>query len=98
MESAASVTLYCSPARLPEMITRLTTYLLEKQYGFMQTCYTPAHSDFDVFDAAQQPIVHLTVKATNDTQALSEVQALPTSSPLAPDAAQLLQHLLQLAG
>lgn len=98
MESAAPVTLYCRSARLPEMITRLTTYLLEQQYGFMQTCYTPEHADFDVFDAEQRPIVQLTVKATNDTQALSEAQALPISSPLAPDAAQLLQHLLQLAG
>ena len=98
MEPTAPIALYCSSARLPEMITRLTTYLLEKQVGFLQTCYTPEHADFDVFDAAQQTIVRLTIKATNDMQALSEARAVPISSHLAPDAAQLLQHLLQLEG
>ena len=98
MEPAATVTLHCSPVRLPVMITRLTTYLLEQQYGFLQTCYAPGHSDFDVFDAEHQPMVHLTVKATNDMQALSEARALPIFSHLAPDVAQLLQHLWRLDG
>ncbi len=98
MEPTATVTLHCSPVRLPAMITRLTTYLLEQQYGFLQTCYASGHSDFDVFDVEHQPIVHLTVKATNDMQALSEARALPISSHLAPEAAQLLQHLLRLEG
>lgn len=78
------------------MITRLTTYLLEHQYGFLQTYYTPEHTEFEVFDAQDQPVVQLTVKGSSETVAQWATQALPVASHLAPDAAHLLRHLLQI--
>lgn len=96
VEPAPTVTLHFPPARLPAMITRLTTYLLEHQYGFLQTYHTPEQAEFEVFDAQAQCVVHLTVKGSNATVARSAAQALSVASDLAPEVAHLLQHLLQL--
>lgn len=90
------VTLHFPAARLPAMITRLTTYLLEHRYGFLQTYYAPEHVEFEVVDAQEQSVVHLTVKGTNATVTRSATQALCAASDLTPDAAHLLRHLLQL--
>jgi len=78
------------------MITRLTTYLLEHQYGFLQTYYTPQHTEFEVVDAQERPVVRLTMKGSGEAAVLSAMPVLSVASQLAPAAAHLLQHLLQL--
>lgn len=96
MEPAPTVTLHIPPDRLPAMVTRLTTYLLERQYGFLQTYHMPEHAEFEVFDARDQPVVNLTLQGVSETVAQSTVQTLPDSHHLAPEADCLVQHLLQL--
>jgi hypothetical protein len=78
------------------MITRLTTYLLERHYGFLQTYYTPEHTAFEIFDDQDQPVIHLTVKGASGTAPRSAVQTSPVLCHLAPEATNLVQHLLQL--
>lgn len=78
------------------MITRLTTYLLVHQYGFLQTYDTPEQMEFEVFDAEDRPIVRLTVKGSSATAVRSAMPVLSEARHLAPDVVHLLQHLLQL--
>ena len=92
----ASVTLYFPPVRLPAMITRLTTYLLEHQYGFLQTYETLEQTAFEVVDAQERSIVRLTLTSNSAAAAQSATQVLSEVRHLAPDAVSLLQHLLQL--
>lgn len=77
------------------MITRLTTYLLERQYGFLQTYYTPEHTEFEVFDAEDQPVIHLMVNGVNETTMQSMAQMASVVRHLTPEADHLVQHLLQ---
>jgi hypothetical protein len=77
------------------MITRLTTYLLERQYGFLQTYYTPEHTEFEVFDAEDQPVIHLMVKSVNEMAMPSMAQMAHDGRHLTPEADHLVQHLLQ---
>ena len=95
MESSQTVTLRFPSSRLPAMITRLTTYLLDKQYGFLQTCGAVAHTDFDIFNPQDLPIVRLTFEAADDAEASPETPASPVSRDLTPAAVDLLHHLLQ---
>ena len=94
MEAATTITLHFSPDRLPAMITRLTTYLLERQYGFLQTYYTPEHMEFEVFDTEDQPVIHLTVMSMNETATRSIAQTASVVRHLTPEADHLVQHLL----
>ena len=93
-----SVTLHFPPLHLPAMITRLTTYLLEHQYGFLQTYDTLEQTEFEVFDAQDRPMIHLRLKGSRATAAQSVTQVLSEARHLAPDVTHLLQHLLHLAG
>jgi hypothetical protein len=88
------VTLYFPLSHLPALITRLTTYLLQKSYGFLQTSHAAGHVDFDIF-AQQQPLVHLTLQSTEEASPTAEILA-PTLPPtLATDALELIHYLLR---
>jgi hypothetical protein len=89
-----SVTLYFPLSHLPALITRLTTYLLQKSYNFLQTSHAAGHVDFEIF-AQQQPLVHLTLRAVEEESATARTLA-PTLPPtLAADALELIHHLLR---
>lgn len=95
VEAVTTITLHFSPHRLPAMITRLTTYLLERQYGFLQTYHTPEHTEFEVFDTEERSVIHLTMKSAKETETRSMTQRVPVACRLMPAADHLLQHLLQ---
>jgi hypothetical protein len=88
--ASQSVTLYVPLSHLPVLITRLTTYLLQKSYDFLQTSHAADHVDFEIF-AQQQPLVHLILQAVE--------AADPTAGSLPPtlpaDALELMHHLLE---
>ena len=91
MESPPVVTLHFPTAHMPAIITRLTTYLLQKSYGFVQTCYDAGGTDFDIFTLQNHPMVRLTLRAAESSGTPTSV----SSRPLTADVVQLLQHLLQ---
>ncbi|HEY7495837.1 MAG TPA: hypothetical protein VIH59_32630 [Candidatus Tectomicrobia bacterium] len=88
-----SVTLTFSLSHLPALSTRLTTYLLQKSYDFLQTSHAAGHTDFEIF-AQQQPLVHLTLQAVEEGSPTAGILA-PTLPPtLAAEALELVHHLL----
>lgn len=94
-QSGQAVTLHFPLSRMPAIITRLTTYLLDKNLTFLQTCYHAGHVDFDVVTQQNRSIIRVTMQAT-DESGLSPGTLAPTSfRSLTADAIELLHHLVQ---
>ena len=89
-----TVTLCFAVSHLPAAITRLTTYLLQKSYDFLQTSHNASQVDFDIF-VQQQPLVHLTLQSVEEGGPASGTLAPTLPEALAADAVELIQHLLQ---
>ena len=89
-----TVTLYFPPLHLPAVITRLTTYLLQKSYDFLQTSHATSHVDFDIF-AQQHPLVHLTLRSVEEGSPAPGTLAPVLPPALAADAIELIHHLLR---
>jgi hypothetical protein len=88
------ILLYFPSARLPAIITRLTTYLLHHQYDFLQTCHDASHMDFDILMQRDHPPVRLILRA-GDGPATS-LESLASQQPPFPKPVRLLlQHLLR---
>lgn len=90
-----TVTLYFSTLEMPAIITRLTTYLLQHHYTFMQICYDTQHVGFEIFTQQGQLVVRLTLQAADDPGALSRRSPDELPAFLSADAVRLLQHLLR---
>ena len=89
-----TVTLYVTASHWPAIITRLTTYLLQKSYTFLQTSHNASQVDFDIF-VQQQPLVRLTLQSVEEGSPASGTLAPTLPETLAADAVELIQHLLQ---
>ena len=89
-----TVTLDFPASDLPAVLTRLTTYLLQQSYDFLQTSHAAGHVDFDVF-SQQQPLVRLTLRAV-EAGGSAPGRPTPVLPPtLAADAVALIHHLLR---
>lgn len=88
--------LHVSAVAMPAMITRLTTYLLQDHYMFLQTRYDTTRVGFEIFTAQEQLLLRLTLQTTESTTSVSRLPTTRTPLPLAAEATRLLQHLLQL--
>jgi hypothetical protein len=90
--ASQSVTLYVPLSHLPALITRLTTYLLQKSYDFLQTSHAASHVDFEIF-AQRQPLVHLTLQPVEEESATAGI-LVPTLPPtLVAEALELIYYL-----
>jgi hypothetical protein len=94
-EPQQTVILHFPLSRIPVIITRLTTYLLQKHYSFLQTYYDAGHVDFDIFNQQNQPLVRLTLQAGDGPDSSASLPDSTTFRLLPADTAHLLQHLLQ---
>lgn len=82
------------PHRLPAMMTRLTTYLLQHQYEFLQTYHDAHHMEFDILVQPDRPAVRLVLQA-GETPAPSP-ESLAAQQPSFPKPVLvMLQHLLR---
>jgi len=89
-----TVTLHVPERQLPVFCTRLTTYLLQHHYAFLQTCHDVTQNDFDILHQ-QHPLLRLTLRSADlsDSPPGLSLSALPPT--LAAEAVAILQHLLQ---
>ena len=94
-QSGQAVTLHFPLSRMPAMITRLTTYLLEKNLTFLQTCYHAGRVDFDVVTQQNRPIIRVTMQATDESGVSSATLAPTSFRSLTAEAIELLDHVLQ---
>jgi len=97
-DAAPTVILEVPAAAVPDMMERLTAFLLHHQYGFVQTFNPDAarHPVVEIFPAQAQPGVRLTLQATESrtSTALLHIPADVTAAP--PETAALLQRLLEI--
>ncbi len=92
-ELQPAVTLDFPSAQLPAMITRLTTYLLQQHYSFLQTREHGEQTTFEIFDAGHRRLLSLTLRAGMRPRD-GETPSAEGSPPLSADAAALVAYLL----
>ena len=97
-EAALTVILEVPASAVPDMMERLTAFLLHHQHEFVQT-FNPGdarHIIVEIFPAQTQPGVRLTLQATESgtSTSLLPLSADVTTAP--PETATLLQRLLEV--
>lgn len=93
-----TVTLRSPPAHLPVVLERLTAFLLQANYAFLQTWHSAEHTDVEVFDQHQQLLVRCTLRVA---EAPAPVSVLPEAAApgmplLSPPLRSLFQELARL--
>jgi len=97
-EAAPTVILEVPASAVPDVMERLTAFLLHHQYEFVQT-FNPGdarHTIVEIFPAQAHPGVHLTLQATESG---TSTALLPTPVDVAaapPETAALLQRLVEV--
>jgi hypothetical protein len=97
-EAAPTVILEVPASAVPDVMERLTTFLLHHQYEFVQT-FNPGdarHTIVEIFPAQAQPEVRVTLQVTESGTSTS---LLPTPADITaapPETAALLQRLLEV--
>jgi len=83
---------------MPDTIERLTAFLLQHQYGFLQT-FNPddaLHPVFEIFPAQAQPGVRLTLRAIESGASTPLIHTPANAATASPETAALLQRLLEV--
>ena len=95
-ESVPTVSLHISPSQMWEVLRRLTTYLLQEEYAFLQTFHHGQYMELEIFQHAGPDAVRLALRITESASSAGLPQG-PTYEPaLAGEAALLIQRLLEV--
>jgi hypothetical protein len=96
-DTVPTIILEVPASAVPDMMERLTAFVLHHQYGFVQTFHPgeARRTTFEIFPAQAQPGVCLTLQATESgtSTPLLHLSADVTTAP--PETATLLQRLLE---
>ena len=90
-----TVTIPSAALQMPVVLARLTAYLLDARYAFLQTCHSAGHVDIDVFDQHQQHLVHCTIRETETDTLVPGPSVWPAQETMAPDLVPLIHALVQ---
>ena len=97
-DAAPTVILEVPAFAVPEMMERLTAFLLHRQYGFVQT-FNPGdarHTVVEIFLAQSQPGIRLTLRATESGTSTSLLHPPADVAAAPPETAALLQRVLEV--
>ena len=95
-DSVPTVTLSFSSSDMSTALTKLTIYLLQENYAFLQIFHHNTHTDFDIFHPRHQPAVRLTLRVI-ESGTTAAVAPAPAFDHLdRPDTASLIQRLLEV--
>jgi hypothetical protein len=97
-ETVSALILEVSASAVPDMMERLTAFLLRRQYGFVQT-FNPGdtrHTTFEIFPAQAQPGLRLTLQATESGASPPLIHPPADVAALSSETAALLQRLLEV--
>ena len=97
-EAAPTVILEVPASAMPDVMERLTAFLLHHQYEFVQT-FNPGdarHTIVEIFPAQAQPGVRVTLQATESATSTSLLPTPADVTAAAPETAALLQRLLEV--
>ena len=95
-DSVSTVSLHLSPSQMWEVLRRLTTYLLQEEYAFLQTFHNGQFTEFEIFQHAGPVAVRLALRTTESVGSVG----LPTDPTYEPapigETALLMQRLLEV--
>jgi hypothetical protein len=97
-DTAPTVILEVPASAVPDMMERLTAFLLHHQYGFVQT-FNPGdarHTVVEIFPAQAQAGVRLTLQETESGTSTSLLHTPADVTAAPPETAALLQRLLEV--
>lgn len=95
-----TVILNVSASAVPDVVARITAFMLQHQYAFRQTVHPEPHTEIDIFSSSDTQAldirarVSLQVSASAPSEPFIQWPADITSVP--PETATLLQHLLEV--
>ena len=98
LDATPTVILEVPASAVPDVMERLTAFLLHHQYEFVQT-FNPGdarHTIVEIFPAQAQPGVHLTLQATESGTSTSRLHTPADVAAAPPETAALLQRLLEV--
>ena len=90
-----TVTIHSRALQMPVVLARLTTYLLDARYAFLQTYHSAGHVDIDVFDQHQQRLVHCTIREMETDTLVPAPSVWPAQETMAPDLVPLIYALVR---
>lgn len=90
-----TVTLSIAASQMSAAWARLTTFLLHARHNFLHTCYSPEHSDIDIFDQQQRLLIRFTFQVAEAAARVPGPPVSPTPGGLAADLLSLLHDLVQ---
>lgn len=97
-DAVPTVSLEVPASAMPDLMERLTAFLLHHQYGFVQA-FNPGDARrtvVEIFPAQAQPGVRLTLHATASGTSTSLVHTPADLAAAPPETAALLQRLLEV--
>ena len=95
-DSIPTVSLHISSFQMRNTLRRLTTYLLEEQYAFLQTFHRGQRTEFEIFQQSGQAMVRLTLQATASASPAGNTTASMDERTQAGETARLIQRLLEV--
>ena len=104
-QPAPTAILHIPVSQLPVVLARLTVFLLQAGYAFLQTFHSAGHTDVEIFDQHQHLLVRCTLRVADTTSPVSTLPESPApgtlilspqSAVLSPPLMSLLHELVQL--
>ena len=97
-DAAPTVILEVPASAMPDMMERLTAFLLHHQYRFVQTFHPgdARHTIVEIVPAQAQPGVRVTLQATESGMSTSVLHPPADVTAAPPETAALLQRLLEM--
>lgn len=92
-QTTPTVIIASATGQMPAVLARLTTFLLQARYAFLQTFPSPGHADLDVFDQ-QQLLIHCSIHETEAGTPVPASSVLPVRGSLTPDLEPLVRALV----
>jgi len=92
-QPAPTVTFSIAASQMPVVWARLTTFLLHSGHAFLHTCHSPGHSDLDIFDQHQRPLIRCTLRIADAVAPVLIPPESPAQGELAADLVALLHDL-----
>ena len=95
-DSVPTVSLHISSFQMRATLSRLTTYLLEEQYAFLQTFHSGQHTEFEIFQQSGQVVIRLIPRATESVSLTGKPTESTDEHTQAGETSRLIQRLLEV--
>ncbi len=95
-DTMPTITLDMSLARMQHVLSRLTAFLLQEPYAFLQTFHGEQRTEIEIFLHASHPAVRLTLRVVETAETAGIVPAPVCEDPVQAETVAFLQRLLEV--